>query len=88
MQVEVYRFWSDHAAEINMDPDKIKLSEDPRLMIASYVLSQVASEKLVAQIYALQDFVNEQLYEECAPIATFEAAIKVIQLEYEDKLKQ
>ena len=34
----------------------------------------------------MQDFVNDQLYEECAPIATLESAIKVVQYEFEDKI--
>jgi hypothetical protein len=31
------------------------------------------------------DFTNELDYDECAPMATFESAIKVIQFEFEDK---
>ena len=55
-------------------------------MVISYVLAQAAKScsDLVPMLYAVQAFVNEQLYEECAPLATFESACKVIQFEYEE----
>jgi hypothetical protein len=38
-----------------------------------------------ALLVALQDFVNDQIYEECAPLATFESAIRVIEYEYRER---
>ena len=62
------------------------LNEDARLMIISFVLTQAAEscKELVPMLFAVQAFVNEQLYEECAPLATFESAFKVISFEFED----
>lgn len=37
-------------------------------------------------LYVVQSFVNEQLYEECAPLATFESACKVISFEFEENV--
>ena len=37
-------------------------------------------------LYAVQSFVNETLYEECAPLATFESAFKVISFEFEENI--
>ena len=55
-------------------------------MVTAFALTQAAEgcKELVPMLYAVQDFVNEQLYEECAPMATFESAFKVISFEYEE----
>jgi len=55
-------------------------------MVTAFALTQAAKgcKELVPMLYAVQDFVNEQLYEECAPMATFESAFKVISFEYEE----
>ena len=59
-------------------------------MVIAYVLTQVGSacKDFIPRLYATQAFVNEILYEECAPLATFEAASKVIQFEYEEHLSK
>jgi len=59
-------------------------------MVIAYVLTQVGSacKDFIPRLYATQAFVNEILYEECAPLATFEAASKVIQFEYEEYLSK
>ena len=64
------------------------LNEDARLMIIAFVLTQAADSctELVPMLYAVQSFVNEMLYEECAPLATFESAFKVISFEYEENV--
>ena len=58
--------------------EKVRLSEDARLAITAYVLVQAGVPSIVPQLYAMQDFINDQLYEECAPMATLESAIKVV----------
>ena len=40
----------------------------------------------MAQLVAALDFSNDLDYEECAPLATFESAIKVILFEFEEKI--
>jgi len=37
-------------------------------------------------LIALQDFVNDKIYEECAPLATFESALRVIEYEYKERI--
>ena len=54
------------------------MSEDARLSITAYVLVKAGISQVVPQLYAMMDFINDTLYEECAPIATLESAIKVV----------
>ena len=55
-------------------------------MVGAYALTQALgdSKDFIAMLYAVQSFVNEQLYEECAPLATFESACKVVRFEFEE----
>ena len=57
-------------------------------MIIAFVLTQAGDslKELVPMLYAVQSFVNETLYEECAPLATFESAFKVISFEFEENV--
>ena len=34
-------------------------------------------------LYAIQPFINDTLFEECAPLATFESACNVVKYEFE-----
>ena len=68
------RYWKNR----QIDHEKVRLSEDVRLAITAYVLVQAGVSNIVPQLYAMQDFLNDQLYEECAPMATLESAIKVV----------
>lgn len=78
------RYWRGR----DLSTEKTVFNEDARLMVIAYILTQVlprsAIENFVPSLYATQDFMNEQLFEECAPLATFEAACKVVQFEYEE----
>ena len=84
MQTEVERYWKRR----NIDIKKTVLNEDARLMIIAFVLTQAGDsiKELVPMLYAVQSFVNETLYEECAPLATFESAFKVISFEFEENV--
>jgi len=55
-------------------------------MIIAYVIVQSGCSNILPLIVALQDFVNDQIYEECAPMATFESAIRVVEFEFHDKV--
>ena len=72
--MEAQRYWRNKKIQI----DKIRLSEDARLSITAYVLVKAGISQVVPQLYAMMDFINDTLYEECAPIATLESAIKVV----------
>ena len=88
VQTEAVRFWRN--SDLN-NSTKTVFNEDARLMVIAYVLTQLpnkAVEEFVPSLYATFDFMNEQLFEECAPLATFEAAIKVVQFEYEENIVQ
>lgn len=69
----------------DIDEDKLMMSEDVRLMIIAYVIVQSKCHKIFPLLLALQDFVDDQIYEECAPLATFESAIRVIEYEFREK---
>lgn len=69
-----------------MPTEKLIVSEDVRLMVIAYVLVQARCERVLPLLIALQDFVNDQVYEECAPLATFESAIRVIEYEYRERV--
>ena len=77
---EANRYWQDE-----LPPEKLLVSEDARLMIIAYVLVKSRCHKVFPLLIALQDFVNDQIYEECAPLATFESAIRVIEYEFREK---
>lgn len=77
---EVSRYWQDE-----LPADKLLVSEDARLMIIAHVVVQARCHRVFPLLIALQDFVNDQIYEECAPLATFESAIRVIEYEYREK---
>lgn len=55
-------------------------------MVISYVLVQSESKQFIPMFFALSAFISENIYEECAPMATFESAMRVIQFEYESKM--
>lgn len=78
--LEASRYWQDE-----MSAEKLVVSEDARLMIVAYVLAQARCDRVFALLVALQDFVNDQIYEECAPLATFESAIRVLEYEYRER---
>ena len=82
LQTEAQRYWRKR----EISQAKTVINEDARLMVIAFVLTQVESacEDFVPRLLATQAFINEQLYEECAPLATFEAACKVVQFEYEE----
>ena len=50
------------------------------------MLVRAGTIQIIPQLYAMMDFINDTLYEECAPIATLESAIKVVQFEFQDKV--
>ena len=82
VQTEIQRYWKRRKIDIK----KTVLNEDARLMIIAFVLTQASDclQELVPMLYAVQSFVNDTLYEECAPLATFESAFKVISFEFEE----
>ena len=55
-------------------------------MVACYSVTQSGCSTIMAQLVASLDFSNDLDYEECAPLATFESAIKVILFEFEEKV--
>ena len=57
-------------------------------MVMAYILTQAVAgcTDFIPMLYAVQNFVNETLYEECAPLATFESATKVVSFEFEDNI--
>ena len=57
-------------------------------MVIAYVLTQTpeSCNDLIPMLYAVQQFANEQLFDECAPLATFESAINVIKFEFEQNI--
>ena len=80
IQTEITRYWQNR----KIKSEKVHLNEDARLSITAYVLVQAGVSSIVPQLYAMQDFINDQLYEECAPMTTLESAIKVVRFEFED----
>ena len=82
IQTEAERYWRDK----KIQDEKIRLNEDARLSITAYVITKARAPQIIPMLYALMDFINDTLYEECAPIATLESAIKVVQFEFEDKI--
>jgi len=54
-------------------------------MIACYAITQAGCKSVMPILLAALDFTNELDYDECAPMATFESAIRVIQFEFEEK---
>ena len=55
-------------------------------MIIAYLLVQSRCERIFSLLVCLQDFVNDQIYEDCAPLATFESAIRVIEFEFRERM--
>ena len=55
-------------------------------MVACYAVTQAGCSSIMAQLVATLDFSNDLDYEECAPLATFESAVKVILFEFEEKI--
>ncbi len=53
-------------------------------MIVSYVITQANAKMLLPMLHAVSDFISDQIYEESAPMATFESAMRVIQFEFDD----
>ena len=74
IQTEAERYWRDK----KIQDEKIRLNEDARLSITAYVITKARVPQIIPMLYALMDFINDTLYEECAPIATLESAIKVV----------
>jgi hypothetical protein len=67
----------------NVDPNKVMLSEDDRLVIMAYLLCKI---ELVPEIFivlkTIECFINFEVYEEAAPVSTIETALHIILLEY------
>jgi hypothetical protein len=78
---EAERYWQGE-----IPADKLVVSEDAKLMIISYLLVQSGCKRIFSLLIALQDFVNDKIYEECAPLATFESAIRVIEYELRERI--
>ena len=74
IQTEAERYWRGK----KIQDEKIRLNEDARLSITAYVITKARAPQIIPMLYALMDFINDTLYEECAPIATLESAIKVV----------
>ena len=74
IQTEAERYWRGK----KIQDEKIRLNEDARLSITAYVITKARAPQIIPMLYALMDFINDALYEECAPIATLESAIKVV----------
>jgi hypothetical protein len=55
-------------------------------MIVAFVLIQSKCSRIFPLLIALQDFVNDEIYEECAPLATFESAIRVVEYEFRERV--
>ena len=55
-------------------------------MVITYAIIQAECPNILPLLHAAEDFVNINQYEECAPLATVESAIKVIQFEYGEYL--
>jgi hypothetical protein len=55
-------------------------------MIVTYAIIQAGCCNVLPLLHAAEDFVNMNQYDECAPLATLESAIKIIQFEYEEKI--
>ena len=55
-------------------------------MVACFSVTQAGCSSIMAALGAALDFSNDLDYEECAPLATFESAIKVILFEFEEKI--
>ena len=53
-------------------------------MVVVYAIVQAGCPNILPLLHAAEDFVNINQYDECAPLATVESAIKVIQFEYEE----
>ena len=81
-QQEATRYWEHRRTD--MPESKTRLGEDARLMVVVYAIVQAGCPNILPLLHAAEDFVNINQYDECAPLATVESAIKVIQFEYEE----
>eukprot|EP00347_Sterkiella_histriomuscorum_P000195 403376813 len=81
IQDEVNQYWRNKNHNIKLE--KLKIFEETRLCIISYITIQSQCPEIFGACMALEPFVDSTQIEEALPLATFQNAIQVILKDYE-----